>query len=1261
MMELKEELPIFKESKLLGITLFHSFVPNKLFEVKAAGHTNNTGDNGAGKSTVLSLLPAFYGAEPSKLVDREADKSSFIGYYLPDAKSLIVFEYQKEGVRKCSVLYRNSASVAYRFVSCSAKELFAQNLHDQLIQSGMDAKSWLRKVVSEKYSVSDQIQTCVDYRSVILNNRSHHTQRRKANSKLTSMASEYSLCSAEFQMNHIDVLTATMMRHKKMLSRFKSMIVDCFLNNTYIDNVPYHKDNIELVNSLEVFVTLENQRKKFDTTLANKFELDSLLTELLALNQSINKLAVEQNAAHTQSKDQHRIVSKELNILSEEFNKKLKYLTSRLSEIEETIQRKTTLINALYEQREWYEDHENIMEKKAKFEQLESFIQEKNASYEHYQRLLEGVEEEATLLELNIKELQNKAVDFKSTKQSEISAIQDAKIQFINAGNEKREDLQVRLNQECELLSKSYQERLNSVECELNSFSTALGEAANYTPEQKAELSALNGEVEAKLGQHSNTQQILIDLANRKNDLVERRNENLALLKSRQDAQQDVLDKIAEISQQLEPVQGTFAHFLENNIPEWRTTFGKVIAPKLLKEKQLYPVLEECDSQQVFGVSIDLSSLEVPEFALSYERLVEMRDELLLQEKVYRKTVETVEHLVQEDNKEIDGIDKQSTIETSSLSRLQERVKQLQLIEQNKTESFDDYVEQQKANINVQIKRIKETKKSLEEERARMLDEKSEGIKLQKLQLKADLESVIAEEDEKVAYLERLIGEKLATTKRRIDDLKEAFTQTMREKGVDENSVNEAKTVYEELATKCDRVESYRSIISEYDMWRQTHWEGLVAHEVEKAKLKHALELQNVELSTYQQESGQTILDLEQKVNELDVCIKQYEESLEALHGSSNKIEKELGDDISRFEIDVESLEDPVIHSVSSIESMVNNQLSSINRLKKQITRNVKDVSNTIVSLGDKNEIKSIWDQLRDERLKKLQTTYDYEISYDTQDFAIASLADLERLITDVIPNTRTVKLEAVKSVSTQISNFHETLRQINSKIDRVSNTLGDSIETTNPFPAIDSIQVKLSSKIHTYEVWRELNTFSSELSKWTGSDKRGLPNKAFISSFRQLNESLKSVKISKDLDSLVEMEITVVEGGRSAIIKQDEDLEKVGSEGVSKLAIIVVFCGMTRFLCKDKNVTIHWPLDELGKISVSNLSKLFIMMNEKRISLFTAQPDPHHATLKYFVTKNHIEKGVGVKSFISTRSGKKNPLLNTSEVEAKLETETHE
>ena len=66
-------------------------------------------------------------------------------------------------------------------------------------------------------------------------------------------------------------------------------------------------------------------------------------------------------------------------------------------------------------------------------------------------------------------------------------------------------------------------------------------------------------------------------------------------------------------------------------------------------------------------------------------------------------------------------------------------------------------------------------------------------------------------------------------------------------------------------------------------------------------------------------------------------------------------------------------------------------------------------------------------------------------------------------------------------------------------------------------------------------------------------------------------------------------------------------------------------------------------------KRQISNLAILFDMMAQKGICLFTAQPDLHPATYKYFATKNHIVKNVGVKSFIGGRRNRVNPLLSES------------
>jgi len=80
---------------LESIILQHSIFKGKRVNLSCDGHTNNTGTNGAGKTSSLQLIPVFYGGEPDRLINRAAGKLSFIDYYLPSDQSMIIFEYRR--------------------------------------------------------------------------------------------------------------------------------------------------------------------------------------------------------------------------------------------------------------------------------------------------------------------------------------------------------------------------------------------------------------------------------------------------------------------------------------------------------------------------------------------------------------------------------------------------------------------------------------------------------------------------------------------------------------------------------------------------------------------------------------------------------------------------------------------------------------------------------------------------------------------------------------------------------------------------------------------------------------------------------------------------------------------------------------------------------------------------------------------------------------------------------------------------------------
>ncbi|HCG9710658.1 ATP-binding protein [Vibrio parahaemolyticus] len=1236
-----------KSSKLLGIVLFHSFIPRKLFKVKAIGHSNNTGDNGAGKSTLLSLLPAFYGADPSKLVDRQADKVSFVDYYLPTPKSVIVFEYEKLGERKCSVMYRNGSSVAYRFLTGTAEQLFSQHLYDELIKQGSETRTWLKNLVSQSMSVSSQIETSVDYRSVILNNKKRLAQRRSTGKNLVAIAHEYSLCSASHNMNHIDILTATMMRHKKMLSRFKTMIVDCFLNNTSMDDVPYKKEYSELINSLDVFVQLETKKSKFDEALANKDSLEEYIKQLNSYRAQIASYLHQLALSDTQLSDKIRSQKEQHEILVNERKGKLHTFNSELNNQRIEFERKSKIIDAIYNKRDKYENEDDILGKITLYNSLSDMLREVESARKHYDNLLEDVRTEETELKSQVQKLELECSDFRSSKQKEINNILNTKEEIFEQKNDRLEAMQSDLNLQKKKLQDEFDEQSDKIRQEQFRLAILEGQSLEFTPEQKGELRSLESDLESKREQLNASHNAVIHLNEQLRQAEKNHENSLSTYHTCTSELKEISDEIVSVSRALLPAKGSLNEYLDQKVPDWRGNIGKVISPSLLNAKNLKPFFDPEATESIFGLYLDLDSIALPDFCLSEEKLSERLETLKIKESEVEVRQGKAKSRAKSDEQEADKLHKEIKIQSQRTKVFEEELSKLNLLKEQKTVQFESDAESRTSEVQKQKSVLESELFTIKSELKEKLENEEQRHQQERVQVKANFDYRLSEEDAKKSAIDELIKNKEKITSDRVSDYKLAFNQALMSKGVDPVSIERAKSKWESLERQCEEIKTFQALIHDYDTWLESEWKYIDSYNSEILVLDRQIKGGEAKRDDYEKSVNKRIDEILSSIKLDEDDLITVKEAIAQLTTCTNSLEKAVD------ESDLANVEDVSVdsefHSVEHAVSLVTDKITAINTLKKEIVSKVKDVSNTILGLDDNNEIKMMWEQMRSATMTKLSENYDYAINYDSPQFSLACLGDLEELVLNVIPDVRDVKIETLRSISTQISNYHQTLKQVNSKVDSVSSTLDKSIETGNPFPAIDSIHIKLSSKIHTFDLWKDLNLFSVELDRWSGETSRGLPSKAFLASFKQLLSSFKEAQISKNLESLVEMEITIVENGRPAVVRNDEDLEKVGSEGISKLAIIVVFCGMTRFLCQDEDVAIHWPLDELGKISISNLAILFDMMAQKGICLFTAQPDLHPATYKYFATKNHIVKNVGVKSFIGGRRSRVNPLLSES------------
>ncbi|AXY02943.1 ATP-binding protein [Vibrio alfacsensis] len=380
--------------------------------------------------------------------------------------------------------------------------------------------------------------------------------------------------------------------------------------------------------------------------------------------------------------------------------------------------------------------------------------------------------------------------------------------------------------------------------------------------------------------------------------------------------------------------------------------------------------------------------------------------------------------------------------------------------------------------------------------------------------MKANFDYRLSEEDAKKSAIDELIKNKEKITSDRVSDYKLAFNQALMSKGVDPVSIERAKSKWESLERQCEEIKTFQALIHDYDTWLESEWKYIDSYNSEILVLDRQITGGEAKRDDYEKSVNKRIDEVSSSIKLDEEDLITVKEAIAQLTTCTNSLEKAVD------ESDLANVEDVSVdsefHSVEHAVSLVTDKISAINTLKKEIVNKVKDVSNTILGLDDNNEIKMMWEQMRSATMTKLSENYDYAINYDSPQFSLACLGDLEELVLNVIPDVRDVKIETLRSISTQISNYHQTLKQVNSKVDSVSSTLDKSIETGNPFPAIDSIHIKLSSKIHTFDLWKDLNLFSVELDRWSGEISRGLPPKRFLLPSKQLLASFKEAQISK-------------------------------------------------------------------------------------------------------------------------------------------------
>lgn len=1219
-------------SGLNSIYLANSFFKGVLAKIDCDGSCNCSGDNGAGKTTTLQLIPAFYGINPETMI--KGDKDSFLDHYLPTTGSLLVFQYLREDGPCCALMYRHSAGsrMAYRFIKGHADDILFSEPWLSKFKAGNPVTDTFNEMRSQGIEISNQLTQINEYRAVIQQDRKLIKQLTGKGAALLHMARNYAVGGADGPMTQMDHLTFAVLKRNKMFGRMKDMIVATQFNS-HVPNRPKHIDNQRIADdlaSLRDFSTQQVSLKK----CVNKHR------ERLNNETNIHIMACQLKGTRPELDLEENKLTTELDRIQENKTQAADSYQHQLSQYSEQLTTKQGTIRSLSKQADdinktkddW--DEQDIAQQQADFVQLSTYEEQHEAAAEHLKILTEKAADQTNWRDKQL-------LSLTESIQKQRTPLEVAKLALDDEANEINKMYEQELVRIDKVLSEKKEQAFKQHAPARDDLRSKYDIEATRAKEggETAEESLRLGVAEHSLQETEidrDHQELQLESAEKKQEELRSKSQSAiraldnALMKETACSKQ-----VDAVRQQLFPEGNSLLAFLRKDIPNWRDSIGKIISPELLTRKDLFPDIDAFPSESIYGLTIDLGALDVPDYAQDEDRLRsrlnEAEERFATAQNMREEKEKASEHCQNsEQQAQLSLVDQKAALKRarskvevarahvrSVKNNIKDAVAERRLQAKARTEAFSKSLEQLENCYKDQVQSLEE---SASESRSEALSKK--GIDISNVDQKIEVNA---------KQLEQIKQSGISRRK----DIGASYKARCKNAGVDEEVIFDAEKRLRKAKTDRDQVRGYSETVTKYKAWVTVQWARLPEILVQLGQTRD-------EFSTAEAAKQQVTNAYKGK---MDSYKRIEQEQLSKLTVIKSRI-AEIEDALKQVGAFVANETYIAPDDIELTIKLLRERLTDQNILKKEVLQLIQKANNDLLKRAD-SQISEAWSMLYARRLESLRMNR-ADISESDIIFLLHLPEELDELLTLRVPEIKKALITTVRVLGDQINNYYRDLSQLDREITNVSKKLKDQINTGQKIPTLSEIEIRLVSKVASVGAWTQLKAFNQEWEAWDLMQREELPPNSLEAALSDVVVVLDASHAHHDLASLLEMEIALLENSKPRSIRSDDALNNASSNGLSYLAVIVIFIGMSRYLCPNPNVRLTWPVDELATLAPRNVALLFSMLEEHNIVMFAAMPSSDANLLRHFNKRVLLDKDKGVSTIASS-------LAVTSKFRAKL------